>query len=255
MADIKLQRFKRPKRKRINISTKTATDDTILLGLRACRQNEERRNRDSLEKAKSISIYQSLLDSEETQDNIEKVLKANIVSIIPQKENVDDILSLCMSSLEYSSEDEIHYTKIYRAKDGEVHSIKPLNIIFHLPEFFHIFADAAMSAVISLAEQKYYKLIWVALKSIIKIVPNFDVKLTESAATLAYNLFKNFGTSEIGITKIKDILKNTDYDIKYFDQDIAMLEKYKCIEKISSNKYDEQCIKLREKINLGSFER
>lgn len=249
MAKIKLDKIKYQKRKRVQISAISEQDGISLSYLRLSRQNEERRNRDSLEKAKSISIYQSLLDSEGTKDYIEIALKENISAISPN-ENAKVILSLCVSSLEYGSESDIHYTKIYKSKDGKNYSIKPLNIIFHLPELFHIFADAAMSATISLNEKNYYNLIFVALKSIFMLVPDFYVELTETATMLAYNIYRKFGTEEVDIKEVEKMLQTTDYDIKNFTQDIAILEQFKCIEKNSFNK---QCIRLREKINLDSF--
>lgn len=254
MARIRLYSIKKPNRKRIEVSANFVLNSENLSSLRIRRQNEERRYIDSLEKAKSISICQSLLDSVETYPNhIEIALKENINNI-SQDENSEDIYSLCISSLSYSSEDEIYYTKIYKSKNGKNYSIKPLNIIFRLPELFQLFAVAAMSGSISVTEENYYKLIFVALKSILMIVPKFKVELTETATMLAYNLYKNFGLDEVDIKKVQEMLQaKQNYDIKNFDQDISLLEKYKCIERISSNKSDEQCIRLIEKINLRSF--
>lgn len=245
MAKIKIQ-----KRIGLNAGIKKKPVARIVTGSKRCAEIDRKRNSDAYEQARRMSVYLGEKSFKDV-DDIVKTLEKNLVEKFKNDDsNIESLISLILSCLEYDENDVISYSKILHEPTEQSHSIKMSNIKFNLHSFLWVCANAIVSGTLDIITLSPYSLIKDMVSSVFELVPCFEVNLSESSAKLAFEIYKKYRRSKVKMQELKEYMSSIDgYDIAKIEEDINKLEYYKCL------LVDGENIALIETVNLKSFER
>lgn len=238
--------------KRIGLNTRIKKKPVaqIVAGSKRCADIDRKRNSDAYEQARRMSVYLGEKSFKDV-DDIVKTLEKNLVERFKNDDsNIESLISLILSCLEYDENDVISYSKIVQDPTGQSHSIKMSNIKFNLQSFLWVCANAIVSGTLDIITLSPYSLIKDMVSSVLELVPCFKVDLTESSAKLAFEIYKKYRRNKVKMKDLKEYMSNIDgYDITKIEEDIKKLESYKCL------LVDGEIITLTETVNLKSFEK